>query len=74
MTSERAGGVCRRRSVLVAAAMVCLLVWVTPGCAGVADEVGATFGLMLQDVVLAFPAVEGRVVAVEGEQIYIDLT
>lgn len=29
---------------------------------------------MLQDVVGAFPAVEGLVVAVEGEQIYMDLT
>ncbi len=42
--------------------------------AGVADQVGATFGLMIQDVVSAFPAVEGLVVAVEGERIYIDLT
>jgi hypothetical protein len=42
--------------------------------AGVADEVGATFGLMLQDVVSAFPAVEGLVVAVDAGQIYIDLT
>ena len=42
--------------------------------ANVADEVGATFGLMLNDIVTAFPAVEGLVVAVEGDQIYIDLT
>jgi hypothetical protein len=42
--------------------------------AGVADEVGATFGLILPDVVSAFPAVEGLVVAVDGEQVYMDLT
>ncbi len=46
-----------------------------PAWAGVADQVGATFGLMLQDVVKAFPPVEGLVVAVDGEQmIYMDLT
>jgi hypothetical protein len=49
-------------------------VWTAPVSAGIADEVGATFGLMLQDVVSAFPAVEGLVVAVEGDQIYMDLT
>ena len=43
-----------------------------PVAAGVADQIGATFGLMLQDVVAAFPAVEGMVVAVEGQRIYID--
>jgi hypothetical protein len=40
---------------------------------GIADQVGATFGLMVQDVVGAFPAVEGVVVGVEGDQIYLDL-
>jgi hypothetical protein len=42
--------------------------------AGVADQVGATFGLMIQDVVDAFPPVEGLVVAVEGDRMYLDLT
>ena len=74
MTSERTRGLCRGRSFFVSAVLIPLLVWVMPSCAGVADEVGATFGLMLQDVVGAFPAVEGLVVAVEGEQVYIDLT
>lgn len=45
-----------------------------PAAAGVADQVGATFGLMLQEVVGAFPAVEGLVLAVEGQRIYIDPT
>ena len=45
---------------------------ITPATAGVADQVGATFGLMLQEVVGAFPPVEGLVVAVEGQRIYIE--
>src|SRR5262245_52306550 len=45
-----------------------------PASAGVADQVGATFGLMIQDVVSAFPAVEGLVVAVEGDRVFLDLT
>ncbi len=44
-----------------------------PSVAGVADQVGATFGLMLQEVVAAFPAVEGLVVAVDGDRIFLDL-
>jgi hypothetical protein len=50
------------------------LLWLVPSAAGagVADQVGATFGLMLQEMVEAFPAVEGLVVAVEGERIYIE--
>jgi hypothetical protein len=40
----------------------------------VADQVGATFGLMLHDVVSAFPPVEGLVVSLDGEQLYLDLT
>jgi hypothetical protein len=56
-----------------AAALVCLISWVLPAWAGVADQVGATFGLMIQDFVGAFPAVEGLVVAVDGERLYMDL-
>jgi len=74
LTLERAGHQPCRWGVAVILAVACLLVWAVPGRAGIADEVGATFGLMLQDVVGAFPAVEGLVVAVEGEQIYMDLT
>jgi hypothetical protein len=44
------------------------------GEAGTADQVGATFGLMIQDVVSSFPAVEGLVVAIDGERLYMDLT
>jgi hypothetical protein len=64
----------RRWLAAVAVALWCLVAWMGPASAGIADEVGATFGLMIQDVVTAFPAVEGLVVAVDGEQIYMDLT
>lgn len=58
----------------MALALAWLVSWAGPAWAGVADQVGATFGLMLQDVVSAFPAVEGLVVAVDGDQLYVDLT
>ena len=64
----------RRWGAVAAVALWWLIAWPGSACAGIADEVGATFGLMLQDVVSAFPAVEGLVVAVDGEQIYMDLT
>jgi hypothetical protein len=72
----RTGASRQRRAFGAAAALalVCVLSCVTPGSAGIADQVGATFGLMLQDVVSAFPAVEGLVVAVEGDHLYMDLT
>ena len=64
----------RRWAAALASALVWLGAWTGPAGASVADEVGATFGLMLNDVVNAFPPVEGLVVAVDGEQLYIDLT
>ena len=51
-----------------------LLLATPPARAGTADQVGATFGLMIQDVVAAFPPAEGLVVAVEGDRLFIDLT
>ncbi len=64
----------RRRFVLGLAGGLVAALCARPGpaLAGVADQVGATFGLMLQEVVDAFPPVEGLVVAVEGQRIYID--
>jgi len=44
-----------------------------PAEAGVADQVGATFALMLKEVVDAFPPVEGLIVQVDGESLYLDL-
>lgn len=45
-----------------------------PVGAGTADQVGATFSLLIQDVVGAFPPVEGLVVQVDGDRLFIDLT
>ena len=64
----------RRRPVrwLVGAVLALCCAAPAPAAAGVADQIGATFGLILQEVVGAFPAVEGLVVAVEGPRIYMD--
>jgi hypothetical protein len=56
------------------AALLPVLLVARPAGAGLADQVGATFGLMMQDVVNAFPPVEGLVVSVEGDRLYLDLT
>lgn len=64
---------CPARGWRLAGALVLVLLAAVPSFAGVADQVGATFGLMLQDVVAAFPPVEGIVVSVEGDRIYMDL-
>ncbi len=45
-----------------------------PAGAGTADQVGATFGLLIQDVVGAFPPAEGLVVQADGDRLFIDLT
>jgi hypothetical protein len=60
----------------VAAALVVFLTFtlLVPAHAGIADQVGATFGLMLQEVVSAFPPVEGVVVQVDGDHLYMDLS
>jgi hypothetical protein len=44
-----------------------------PARAGVADEIGATFGLIVQDIADAFPPAEGLVATVQGEQIFLAL-
>lgn len=51
-----------------------VLALATPVVAGTADQVGATFGLLIQDVVAAFPPVEGLVVQAEGDRLFVDLT
>ncbi len=56
------------------ALLLLVLVLVPAARAGTADQVGATFGLLIQDVVGAFPPAEGLVVAAEGERLFIDLT
>ena len=58
----------------VAAGLALAAALAVPAQAGLADQVGATFGLMLQEVVSAFPPVEGLVVQVDGDRIYMDLS
>lgn len=60
------------RSIL--AALLVVLLGAVPAQAGLADRVGATFSRMAQDFIEAFPPVEGLVVSVEGDRIYLDLT
>src|SRR5262245_35199372 len=66
-SSERGGGIGPIRDspsgvrrgiggVLAIALLAATLALPFPTAAGVADQVGATFGLMIQDVVAAFPA------------------
>jgi hypothetical protein len=57
-----------------AAALAALLAIAPSAAAGIADQISATFGLMLQDVVSAFPPVEGVVVQVDGDHLYMDLS
>jgi hypothetical protein len=59
---------------LVALALVLCLLLPPAATAGLADRVGATFGLMLQDVTDAFPPIEGLVVAADGDRLYMDLS
>ncbi len=54
--------------------MLALILLAALAEAGVADRVGVTFALMIQDFVEAFPPVEGLVVAVDGDVLYLDLT
>jgi len=57
----------------VAAVLLCVALFGGVGEAGQADQVGATFGFLVQDVINAFPAVEGLVVSVDGDRVYLDL-
>jgi hypothetical protein len=55
-------------------ALLVVLLLTGAGEAGIADRVGVTFALMLQEFADAFPPVEGLVVAVDGDLVYLDLT
>ncbi len=49
------------------------MVTVSPAEAGLADRIGATFSLMAEEFVKAFDPLQGMIVAVEGETVYLDL-
>ena len=50
-----------------------VLAWASIARAGMADQVGATFGLMAEDFIRAFNPLEGVVVGFEGGSLYLDL-
>lgn len=62
-----------RRCALALAVVGALLAPATAAWAGLADRIGATFGLIAGDFVRAFQPVEGLVAAVEGDRLYLDL-
>lgn len=63
----------RRAAAGLLLAAAALGAWVLPARAGMADRVGATFALMADDVVRAFQPVEGLVVGLDGQSVYLDL-
>lgn len=62
-----------RGAALGLVAAVAAVLAASPASAGVADRVGATFALMAQDFIEAAQPIEGLVVSVEGDVIYLDL-
>ena len=62
----------RRAAPLLIAALL-LLVPRGPARAGLADRIGATFGLMANEFVKAFQPIEGLVVGIDGAGMYLDV-
>jgi hypothetical protein len=60
--------------MMIAAILAALMAVAGPASAGLADQVGATFVLMAPEFLEAFQPVEGLVVAVEADTVYLDLT
>jgi hypothetical protein len=50
-----------------------LLATASSAAAGMADRIGATFALMLDDFTKAFSPLEGLVIAAEGNMLYLDI-
>ncbi len=63
----------RRRPRLLPLCGLLVLLAAAPADAGLADRIGATFGLMGDDFIKAAQPVEGTVVSVEGKRIFLDL-
>ena len=62
-----------RRLAALALVAVLLAVPVLPAAAALADRVGATFALMSDDLLKIFEPIEGLVVAIDGDEIFLDL-
>src|SRR5689334_17172247 len=46
---------------------------VAPAAAGVADRIGATFTMMADEFIQAFQAIEGIIVSIEGDEVFLDI-
>jgi hypothetical protein len=57
----------------LATAMLAVLASAGSASAGMADRIGATFALMADEFLQAFKPVEGIVVAIDGDQIFLDI-
>jgi hypothetical protein len=62
-----------RRGLAAGVLATVLLAGAGPADAGMADRVGATFMLMADEFIQAFQPVEGIVVSLEGDEIFLDL-
>jgi hypothetical protein len=63
----------RRAAPAVLALGLAALAAASPAWAGLADRIGATFALMAADFIKAAQPMEGLVVSVEGDLLYVDL-
>ena len=62
-----------RAWTVIGLAVLGVLVGASSAAAGMADRVGATFALMVDDVSKAFSPLEGLVINVEGTTLYLDV-
>jgi hypothetical protein len=65
-------GAARSAAVLAATLLIVALLG-SPARAGMADRIGATFTLMADDFIQAFQAIDGMVVSVEGDEVFLDI-
>jgi hypothetical protein len=61
------------RPRLLAALALATIAWASPAHAGLADRMAATFSTMADDLIKAFQPVEGVVLELEGDRIYLDI-
>ena len=62
-----------RRASVAVAVLLAVAMAPDPAAAGMADRIGGTFTLMADDFIQAFQPVEGIVVSLEGDEIFLDI-
>jgi hypothetical protein len=62
-----------RRTLGAAVALLWLAAWPLAAHAGIADRIGVTFTLMADEFIQAFQPIEGIVVSLEGDEIFLDV-